>query len=918
MRRILLVVGALLALLLVILALVPALFGGRIAARVKTEVNRSVNARVDWREAHLGVFRHFPNVTLQLDELSTVGTGKFAADTLAAVRELRLVLDLASVVRNALGGGPVVVRAVELDQPRLSLIALEDGTANWNITKPDSGGPRAASGRPVAVSLRRFAIDRGRVTFDNRAARLKASLAGFDQTLAGDFSRDQANVETKARVDSTTVEFAGIRYLNGVRVDLDITAAADLARKSYALREGNLRLNDLSLALTGTAASVGDRLALDLAFKAPDTKFRHILSLVPAVYAKDFGSVQAAGSFAVTGQVKGQYGKDAFPAFQLNARVDSGAFKYPDRPLPARDLFLALAVSNPGGSVDSTTVNLSRFHALLGRNPIDAGLVLRTPISDPDVDARFTGTIDLADLRRTVKLEKVQQLGGVVSADAAVHTRRSWVDRGQYDKIAARGTIDVRDFAVTSAALPRPLTIRQASLALAPRRAELRSFSGTVGSSDLAASGWLDNLVGYVMQDQELRGGASVASNRFDLNEWRSDTGKLNVIPVPPKLDLALDAKVKQLLYEKITMTDAVGRLRVKDQRVTLENFQVNALGGQMAFDGYYETTNLAKPTFDLGLKIRQLDVPSAFQAFNTVQALAPVAKYATGTFSTEMRLTGPLQQNMMPVFPELRGGGTLQTAQIQIKDFPALEKAAQVTKLAILNDPMLRNIRSRFAIKDGRLAFEPFTVPLGPTSMTIAGSSGLNQSLDFDLGLRVPRSLFGGNVNQALSGLQSKASSLGIDLANAAEIPLGIRIGGTVTNPTVTTDLSASAGNAAASAGEAVKGAATQKVAATVDSAKLRASAAAQKLVADAESRAAGIRAQARALADTVKKQGYLQADSLAAKGGNPLAKVAANAAADRLRQETDSKAARIVQEADARADALVAEARRQAAGKP
>ena len=123
MRKTLIIVGAALALLLLLLVLLPVLFGGRIAERVKTEMNRSLAAKVDWRDAGLSLFGDFPNLTLGLDDLTIVGVGKFESDTLAAIRRLGVVLDLASAVRSALGGsGPVVVRAIELDRPRLHLL----------------------------------------------------------------------------------------------------------------------------------------------------------------------------------------------------------------------------------------------------------------------------------------------------------------------------------------------------------------------------------------------------------------------------------------------------------------------------------------------------------------------------------------------------------------------------------------------------------------------------------------------------------------------------------------------------------------------------------------------------------------------------------------------------------------------------
>ena len=291
---------------------------------------------------------------------------------------------------------------------------------------------------------------------------------------------------------------------------------------------------------------------------------------------------------------------------------------------------------------------------LIGRNPVDASMVLRTPLSDPDVDLRVAGKLDLADVRRTMKLEGIDQLAGTVAADAAVRTRMSYIDKKQYDKVAARGSVDVGNLTVKGKGLPHPLAIQQASLRLAPQRAELRSFKGSIGSSDLQASGSLENLLGFAFRDDVLRGNATVRSNRFNLNEWRSGEGDLQVIPVPPKIDFGLDATVAELTYDKLKMTNARGRLRVKDQRITLENFRMNTLGGEIGVTGFYETTNPAKPTFDVGLRMTKVDIPSAFEAFTTVQMLAPVAKYARGNFSTDLRMNGALGKDMMPLFDGL------------------------------------------------------------------------------------------------------------------------------------------------------------------------------------------------------------------------------------------------------------------------
>jgi len=480
----------------------------------------------------------------------------------------------------------------------------------------------------------------------------------------------------------------------------------------------------------------------------------------------------------------------------------------------------------------------------------------------------------------------------------------SSVQKKQYDRVAASGALDVTGLTVKGKALPHPLAIRQASLALAPERAQLRSFAGTIGSSDIQASGSLDNLFAFVFRDDTLRGSATVRSNHFDLNEWKSSDSDLEIIPVPAKIDLTLDATVSDLLYDKLKMSDAHGRLRLKDQRATLEAFQVNAMGGRVGVDGYYETTHLDKPTFDVALKLTKVDIPSAFQALVSVQKLAPAAKYATGSVTTDMRVTGGLGKDMMPLFPTLDGGGTLATSKLGMRGFPVLKSIADKTRLQFLNDPTVESLEATFRIANGRLSVQPFDVKLGGAAMRVAGSNGLDQSLEYHLDLRVPRALAGGAANQAIAGLVSQAGRARVDLEAAPEIPLSIELLGTVTNPSVKANVGTLATSAASTVTKAVEKTVSAKV-----------SAEATRLVQEAEQQAATIRQDAQTLADRVKAEGYARADSLVARaGGNPLLKAAAKPAGDKLRREADDKAAKIVREADQRAQGLVDGAKERA----
>ena len=918
-RKLAVGIAAALGTILILLLVLPFLFRDRIAARVKTELAKSVNAQVSWSGVGLSLLRDFPNVTFRLNDLTIRGLKPFAGDTLLAMRQLRVVFDVGSVIRNLRHGDAIVVREVNMERPAARLLVLADGNENWNIVRKQPRGATTDTSTALAVSLRQFAIHDGSIRYDDRHANSTAAVSGLELALNGDFAQDSFNLATRVGADSVSYHFAGIPYLSDVALALDAKVGADMRHRRFTFAQDTLHLNDLVLAFAGSVGLGDSTTALDLTFSSPGTAFASILSLVPAIYARDFRSLQTSGRMSVAGRVHGNYGAHTVPAFALKATVENGAFRYPDLPLPARDIALDLAVDNPGGSIDSTVVALNRFHVALGQRPLDARLVLRTPVSDPDIDVTLKGSVDLADVQRAVKLPDVKQLTGLITADLAVHTRKSWVDAGTYDRIAAKGSFGVSRLALNSAAVPRPIAIDSARLAFTPRHAELSSFAARIGNSDISATGTLDNVLGFVLHDDELRGDATVASHRFDLNEWRS-RDKSKVIAVPPRVDFTLHATVKQLLYGQLDIANARGAVRVKDQRVTFDGFRMDMLGGEVTASGFYETTTPARPTFNLAVTVDSLDIPTAFSKLVTVQQLAPVARYTHGVLNAQLDLTGPLAEDMMPVFSALTGQGSFRTGSVAIQGFPVLVKLADVLKMDQLRNPTLQPLADKFRIENGRLTVQPFDAHIGDLAVTVSGSNGIDRTLDYNLALAVPTKMLGSGANQAISSLASSAGRAGINLGSAAVVSIGARVTGTVTDPVIRPSFAGTAG----SVKEAVQQAVQTKVESTVTNVKQRvdsaqqavqrvARARADSLVAQAQQQAAVLRQQADSLAARVKREADAKATAMVAQANNPALKIVAQAGADKLRQQADQQAQKLVQDATARGDSLIAAAQRQ-----
>jgi uncharacterized protein involved in outer membrane biogenesis len=94
MKKLLIGATIFVVLLVVSAFALPILFKGKIMEAVKKGINEQVNAKVNFADADVSLFRHFPTLSLQLQQLSVVGIAPFEGDTLMSVANFDISLNL--------------------------------------------------------------------------------------------------------------------------------------------------------------------------------------------------------------------------------------------------------------------------------------------------------------------------------------------------------------------------------------------------------------------------------------------------------------------------------------------------------------------------------------------------------------------------------------------------------------------------------------------------------------------------------------------------------------------------------------------------------------------------------------------------------------------------------------------------------
>lgn len=597
LKRIGLILGILLVVLIASAFAIPYFFKDDIVKAAKDQINQTVNATVDFEDVSISLFRSFPDISFQLKNYSVVGKDEFEGITLAKGESVGLDLDLMSVIRNE----HIEINAVDLVKPNIHVIVLRDGKANYDITHP---APAAAADTTTSadfqIQLESYSVEDGHIIYDDRTMPVYVELTGLNHKGSGNFTSDIYDLVTTTDIAQFTAEYDGTTYLVKATTDLEATFNIDTKSSKYTLQENELKVNDMIVKADGYVQMAGDDINMDLTFSAPQNEFKNFFSLIPYAYIKDYDDVKINGGFTFDGYANGTFNseKEQYPSFKINLGVTNGDVKYPDLPVGISDINASVLVHSPSENLNDMSVDVSRFNVQIGNNPFGGTFKLRTPMTDPDIDTKVKGIIDLGDLAKAFPIEGVETLNGIINADVAAKTRMSTIDKEDYANVKMSGKATITDMTYDAVDMPA-VKINTLQTSFNPQNVTVDKFEGKLGESDMYATGKIDNILAFFSPKSTMKGQFTVRSNYFNADEWMESSEPTEEIveataTPPPSDDAApfenfnfdINASFGKLIYDIYNLTNMSADANISSNKLTINDFRTKINGSDIAAKG--------------------------------------------------------------------------------------------------------------------------------------------------------------------------------------------------------------------------------------------------------------------------------------------------------------------------------------------
>ena len=420
MKKALFITLGVIVFLLVALAVAPFLFKDKIKAAVDEQLAKNINGKV-WYDADrfsLTFFSNFPNLTVSVGGIGLVSNAEqFKGDTLFTADEFKLAVNVMSVI----SGDKIDVKGIYLVKPYIATLVDTNGVMSWSVlTFPDTtaAAPEDTAASTLSLKIEKWKITEGTIIYDDKSLATYAKFTNFNHEGSGDINADVYDLDTYTHIEKTYARYDGVTYLNNQTFDAKAVMNIDLKNSKYTFKDNEFALNDFKFGFDGSLAMPADSsMVFDIKFDVKETTFKNLLSLIPAVFTKDYDKIKTSGSLACNGYLKGVMKNEQIPGFGLTLLVKDGTLQYPDLPSGIKNVNIDLNVDDKDGIMDHLVIDLKKFHLDMGNMPMDARLHSVGMVPNPiDLDANLLTKINLEEVTKIFPVEGTT-VKGLLSAD---------------------------------------------------------------------------------------------------------------------------------------------------------------------------------------------------------------------------------------------------------------------------------------------------------------------------------------------------------------------------------------------------------------------------------------------------------------------------------------------------------------------
>jgi AsmA protein len=373
--------------------LLPYLFPHKFNDKISTWANANISGKIEFGGAKLTFFKHFPNLTLTLIDVTLKGSAPYEQDTLVAAKDISLGIDLASLFKRKITINKIIIKDAFINVQVDSL-----GNANYNIYNPKQQNTNSASNDTTGASLgiKKIQVINSRVVYNDRSLPMYINAKGFNYLGSGDLSKEVFDLNTHTQIQSLDFSFNKQQYIQGKKFNADLVTEINTKSLVLVFQKNNLYINKLPVEFNGKFGFLKDGYEMDFNVDSHENNLSDIVTALPSADELLLNKTVIKGIGILKLTLKGRFllKENIKPDLTLNLKVRNGYIANNKTPAPVQHIYLDFESKIPGLNPDSAILNLDSLHFKLDDGYLNAVLKIKGTDA-PHIFTRVHAELDL-------------------------------------------------------------------------------------------------------------------------------------------------------------------------------------------------------------------------------------------------------------------------------------------------------------------------------------------------------------------------------------------------------------------------------------------------------------------------------------------------------------------------------------------
>nr|WP_294785881.1 AsmA-like C-terminal region-containing protein [uncultured Flavobacterium sp.] len=444
-------VGITFAVILGLLFLTPIVFEDQIKEQIKKTANERLSAELNYSDVSVSFFRHFPSLTLSLDNLSLNGSAPYKNEKFITAKEVSFGINVASLIFSK----SVKIDQIYLSDSFINVKVNANGEANYNVYKSQEQSTQSKDSSDTALKLDRIEILNSKIVYDDKSTKVHFDAFGFNYLGKGDLNKAVFDLYSKAKIEKLNIVYENEPYLMNKKIDADLITKVNINSLSFFFQQNNLKINQLLVDFKGKFDILKDGYNMDFVIKSDNSDLYDVFTAFPPKYITWLSQTELKGKTDLLFTLKGKYitAQNIAPDLNLDVKVKDGFVNYSKSAFPVSNLNLDIKTTVPSLNPDLVIVDAKNLSLNIKQDYLKSKFLVKG-INTPDINAAFKAKIDLEKLTKALGIPDIQ-LKGTLAGDLKAN--------GIFDQKNKRfpvtnGIIDLQNGYLKTPYYPNPIT----------------------------------------------------------------------------------------------------------------------------------------------------------------------------------------------------------------------------------------------------------------------------------------------------------------------------------------------------------------------------------------------------------------------------------------------------------------------------